>query len=161
MTDLDHFAMLSPIGARLAARITMSASGCWEFPVARGGRYGYLSIHSRPHAAHRLAWELVNGPIPEGMFVCHTCDNKPCCNPDHLWVGTHVENMADMAAKGRHAMNLKFGVLHHSAKLTTRQVRDVRTALAYGVPLRVIARLAGLHRKSITKIRDGLSWADV
>jgi hypothetical protein len=51
--------------------------------------------------AHRVAWTLANGPIPAGMHVLHTCDNPPCCNPGHLWLGTQADNMADMARKGR------------------------------------------------------------
>ena len=76
--------------------------GCWEWPGAREkSGYGSLSHGGKKKKAHRMAWELVNGPIPEGKLVCHRCDNPPCCPPDHLFIGTQRDNLHDAILKGR------------------------------------------------------------
>lgn len=79
---------------------------CWEWRGRRRGRgYGYLPKPlegGTETAAHRAAWELEIGPIPDGLFVCHHCDNPPCVRPTHLFLGTNADNMRDMVAKGRH-----------------------------------------------------------
>lgn len=79
---------------------------CWEWQAARGYfGYGVFSIRSRLLPAHRYAYELVHGAIPQGWQVCHVCDNPPCVNPSHLWLGTAKANAQDMARKGRDPMH--------------------------------------------------------
>lgn len=77
--------------------------GCWEWTAARFPKgYGKFAIGSRNiEGAHRMAWLLTSGPIPEGLFVCHRCDNRICCRPNHLFLGTPGDNVRDMLAKGR------------------------------------------------------------
>jgi hypothetical protein len=79
--------------------------GCWLWTGAIGGSgYGLLGVENRNVPAHRLSWQIHNGPIPDGLLVCHTCDNPPCVNPAHLWLGTNLDNARDKMAKGRHAV---------------------------------------------------------
>ena len=78
----------------------------WTGHLKRSG-YGQVCIEGRHHAVHRLAWEEANGPIPDGMYVCHTCDNPACYNVDHLFLGTNSDNQRDSASKGRHRNSRK------------------------------------------------------
>ena len=81
---------------------TITKSGCWEWDGYKNSAgYGVLSYQSQMYLAHRLAYETWIGPIPDGLLVCHTCDNPPCINPDHLYVGTQQDNMKDMAKRKR------------------------------------------------------------
>ena len=88
--------------AIVADQIATTPAGCWEFtgPRANYG-YGKVGFADGMRAAHRISWEHHNGPIPVGMLVLHRCDNPPCVNPEHLWIGTQADNMRDMVAKGR------------------------------------------------------------
>jgi HNH endonuclease len=74
---------------------------CWFWGNGKHKRYSTISVNGKPIKTHRFSWELHNGPIPDGMEVCHSCDVEPCCNPAHLWLGTHQENMQDALSKGR------------------------------------------------------------
>jgi hypothetical protein len=81
---------------------TAGESGCWLWSGSLGtGGYGLCGHQKRVKRSHRIAWELTHGPIPDGMVVCHRCDNPPCCNPAHLFLGTLADNVRDMVAKGR------------------------------------------------------------
>lgn len=101
--DASDAALLAVLGTRLWARVTKS-DGCWEF---RGpaNNCGYGVIYHRTnerYLAHRVSYILAFGAIPEGMYVCHHCDNRKCVRPDHFFLGTHADNQRDKVSKGRH-----------------------------------------------------------
>lgn len=100
-----QYSRRTPPTTRLTGKTVERDSGCVEFTGATNGHgYGQLadSDLGRPVKAHRVAWEIVHGPIPQGLFICHHCDNPLCVNVDHLFLGTDQDNVSDMIAKGRH-----------------------------------------------------------
>lgn len=136
---------------------------CWPYTSTRGvAGYGRIVVDGRTLAAHRVAWEMVNGPIPEGLFICHRCDNPPCCNPRHLFAGTNSDNQRDAHAKGRVPPNPEMGSRpgekNGSAKLTREQVLHVRELYAAGHRQVDLAAQFGVGQSQISKITRGDSW---
>lgn len=122
---------------------------------------GYGKIYSgaplgKMLLAHRAAWQLAFGPIPEGMCVCHHCDNRKCVNPDHLFLGTKADNSADMVAKGR--SHSHSGSTNGNAKLTEADVRGIRGLLAQGVTGLELGRRYGVSPQQISRIKLGERW---
>ena len=128
---------------------TTSPLGCW--PVSPGHRTGrgYGSIggggRRRRWLLHRLAYTLWVGEIPPGMQVLHRCDNPPCVNPQHLFLGTQADNMADKVAKGRQARGLSNGM----GKLSEEQIEQARRRMAAGETQAAVARELGVHPGTI------------
>ncbi|HUW16223.1 MAG TPA: HNH endonuclease signature motif containing protein [Actinomycetes bacterium] len=120
---------MKPAADRLWAKVDKSAGpdGCWPFTGSTmHNGYGHLGAGRRGDptvAAHRVAYESAVGPIPAGMNVLHTCDNRPCCNPAHLWIGTQRDNLLDMVAKGRHGMTVKAARRRASEEWTESELR--------------------------------------
>jgi len=113
----------TPIEKRLAAKSHRDPGGCllWDGPTTVYG-YGVISYEKRLQPVHRVAWQITNGPIPNGLHVCHTCDVRNCIEPSHLWLGTHQDNVDDRVAKGRSKGNRDSGYM----KLTDEQVAAIR-----------------------------------
>lgn len=133
---------------------------CWEWTGTRGaGGYGMIWLRQRVVLAHRVAWELTHGPIPDGLFVCHHCDNRPCINPAHLFLGTSADNTADRHAKGRSRAAL--GEANGNAKLTPEDVRAIRTAFESGVSQGALGRQYGLWQTTVSDIVRGKTWKHV
>jgi hypothetical protein len=86
---------------RFWAKVEKQESGCWVWQGATRSGYGAIKIDGKVKGTHRVSFEMANGPIPEGLLVCYSCDNPPCVNPDHLWLGTYEDNARDGWKKGR------------------------------------------------------------
>jgi hypothetical protein len=143
---------------RLLARVSVCAeTGCWNWPISKNKRYGQISVGKKMRLAHRVSYELHCGPITDGLHVCHRCDNPACINPEHLFLGTQAENMADRNAKGRQA-RLR-GAVNGRAKLSEADVLAIRAGLAEGVSQRKLAARHGVHPKQISRIRSGGGWS--
>jgi hypothetical protein len=124
---------------------------CWEWPAGRDWRgYGRTRYPNSGRAwlAHRMVWEMVNGPIPEGMEVMHLCDNKPCVNPAHLQIGTHAENMRQ--ASERHRM--RDWRTHPRAKLTDAEVAEIRLRHLEGETQAELAKAFGIHGSYVSRL---------
>lgn len=127
-------------------------TGCWNWIAgcSKDG-YGKLNLNGVRWRAHRASWVRNNGPIPEGIFVCHHCDNRKCVNPNHLFLGTNEENQADKYAKGRGVSGSDVG----SAKLVPWQADLIRSGqITYKD---AIARF-GIGISQFYRIRRDQSW---
>jgi hypothetical protein len=140
-----------------------SGDECWEWVGARiAAGYGEIMLSAKMYRAHRLSYEIVVGPIDLGLEVCHKCDNPACVRPDHLFLGTHKQNMQDMARKGRwgHSPN-QAGENHGCAKLTWGQVREIRSNYAeLHEPQRSIAARYGVTQTTILHIVHNKTWRE-
>lgn len=136
-----------------------TSSDCWIWQGSKVGMgYGKTSWKSKCMRAHRLAWELVNGPIPNGLFVCHRCDNPACIRPDHLFLGTPTQNVRDMVKKARHS----HGEASAKAKLTENDVREIRRRYQpRKVSLSQLADEYGVDTALVHRIVQNKIWTHV
>lgn len=145
-------------------RLVAKGDGCWTWLGTKTcGGYGKIHVsgearQSRRSAwAHRVSWELANGPIPGGLFVCHQCDNPSCVRPDHLFLGTNDDNMQDAKRKGRNAK----GERHGMAKLSDEDVREIRRRSAAGDTAAALGARFGVHPPAISRVLTGQRRKDV
>lgn len=130
---------------------------CWLWTASTGSRgYGQIRFMGKRLKAHRVSFALHHGRDPEG-FVLHTCDNRRCVNPAHLYEGTHCDNMRDMVTRSRAAR----GVSHGRAKLTEEDVREIRRLREQGVFMRVIAAQFEISTAMVSNITTRKAWRHV
>lgn len=141
--------------------------GCWGWkgPIAKGG-YPVMSCRPSigPDRGHRASWVIHKGEIPKGLFVCHSCDNPICTNPEHLWVGTSKQNNDDKIAKCRQANTIpphKHGSENGSAKLDEEKVREIKQEIRSGKSCNSLAPIFGVSKQTILRIKNGVNWAHV
>ena len=147
---------------------------CWLWTAGRRpDGYGIVNWFGKTQKAHRLSYALSTGAIPSEACVLHRCDNPPCCNPAHLWLGTRVENVADMVAKGRNAKSDSHGAHLHKdrmvrgeshafAKLTEENVIEMRRLRAEaGTPFKQLARMFRVTKNTVKDAVLLRSWTHV
>lgn len=128
---------------------------CWLWLGGKSQGYGYINLgYQKLRRAHRLAWELTNGPIPNGMCVLHKCDVRNCVRPEHLFLGTRVENVKDCMNKDR----VRRGENHRASKLTEDQVKEIRRLYGEGRLQKELARLFRVHIMTISDVVRGKQW---
>lgn len=151
------------VRGRIERNIFYSPDGCWLWmgtkrPYKHGG-YGIIKIDGRWTRVHRVSFETFKGPIPDGIFVCHSCDVPLCVNPDHLFLGTLQDNNRDMYLKGR---NAKFyGDDNVRSKLKSTDIPKILELKSQGVGHKRIAKQYGVSGHTIRSIYIGRTWSHV
>ena len=126
-------------------------AGCWIWTGSLSGSgYGRIQFHGRLTDAHRAAWILAKGSIPAGMFVCHSCDVKTCINPAHLFLGSPLDNMRDMIAKGRD----RYGRQKQATQLRMLTDEEARAVIASALSFAQLAKQFGVSRSTIQHIKQ-------
>ncbi len=175
-----------PVGDRLWEKVDRNGpvpvhrpelGRCWIWTASKTKLgYGKIGVPGRTSGwdfAHRMSWEVTNGPVPHGLFVCHHCDNPSCVRPDHLFLGTKAQNSADMAAKGRSSIGNRNptrlypgrvirGSRQHMARLDETKVAEIRARFkAGGITEVALAREYGVSFQTVSLVVLGKTWRHV
>lgn len=150
-------AQARPLADRFSDKVTKS-EGCWEWVGYCRAGYGRISIGNHVfRSAHRVSWELHNGPIPNDLFVLHKCDNTKCVRPDHLFLGTKGDNNRDRHLKGRSGSHV--GELNGRRKITERDVIEIRRLFTpWKVRYSDLAQRFGVSTSTINSIINRRTW---
>lgn len=141
----------------LIGKTKITSSGCWEWTgYTNPDGYGWTSFNGTTLSTHRLSWKFHNGDIPKDLKVLHKCDNRPCINPDHLFLGTQADNVRDMDKKKRR-VSLS-GENNSQAKLTLKQVGSIKELCEQGVYAKYIAPRFGISMATVYHIKNGRIW---
>ncbi len=155
MTDKSRYELTDL--ERLMEKLRVQENGCWNFQYIRAdGRANTFYFRGKPSSAYRASYILHKGEIPDGLCVCHTCDNGLCVNPDHLWLGTYADNSRDMVKKGRGKP--PEGLRNPHARLNPDIVREIRTST---LPGNQLAKKFGVTRSIIYDVIHKRSWKSV
>jgi HNH endonuclease len=152
----SHLKTRQPLGIRFWLNVaTGPQDGCWNWLKSKNKNgYGIVWDGDKATLAHRLAWRLSIGPIePIELHVCHSCDNRLCCNPNHLWLGTSDDNMKDMANKHRGSSARR--------TLTNEQIREIRAMLNNGASRQEVGKAFGVFASAIRQIAIGKTYRNV
>lgn len=148
---------------------------CWVATKLKATGYGHIQVRRADGAfisegMHRTSWRLHRGPIPPGLYVCHRCDNRACVRPDHLFIGTIQDNHTDMVLKGRHARGLtsgrygkpgQRGEASGTARLTNREVIDIRRLYAVGASYQQLVLMFGVSFGCIKDVVLQKTWKNL
>lgn len=151
---------------RLLSHIKINTeTNCWEWQGSKRNGYGRMIVGSRTDntrkskSAHRVSFEIYHGEIPDGMDVCHKCDNPCCVNPTHLFVGTRQDNMNDRESKGRN--KIQYGSKNGRSKLKEHQVVEIRLKRNSGMSFGKLSKEYGVCKKTVMRAVSGQNWAMV
>ena len=154
---------------KIAEKITPAPGGCWLWTGSRNrDGYGTTGLGSRSELVHRMVYRLCVAPITDGFEVCHNCpggDKPACCNPEHLFLGTHTDNMRDASRKGRLRPRDSRGVKNPFARLDDEKVRAIRARWLELAEMKgraaIVAKEQGTSAATVYRIIKGLIWSHV
>lgn len=150
-----------PLAARFARHVVAGAT-CHVWTGAKNNLgYGMITVDGRQRLAHRVAYELRNGPIPSGMVVRHRCDNPECVRAEHLELGTMKDNTSDMVKRGRARHGCARGSTHPGSKISESDAALIKLLIACGVKPTSLARLYDVSATLVRNIASGRAWAHV
>lgn len=153
----------NPISQRMQDHtVPEPMSGCWLWTghSVRAG-YGHIKVSGKMLYAHRVSWEMAHGAIPTGMCVCHRCDTPACVNPDHLFLGTHLDNARDKVSKKRQRGGGQRGEENGGAILRESDVLFIRKMCLEGATQASMARKFGVSRRGVCDIVRRKNWSHV
>ena len=142
---------------RFLRKVHFDHSGCWLWTAGKRGslNYGGFTLDGRESLAHRVSWRIFRGKVPEGAHVLHRCDIPNCCRPDHLFLGTHSDNMRDMTRKGRSPA----GEANGNARLTESMVREIRRQYSSGThTYKTLGSLFGIPMRTVQGVVTRRKW---
>lgn len=147
---------------RLLSKIEKKENGCWEWTGALRVGYGVIKFEKKSLSTHRASYEIFIGPIEDGLFVCHKCDNRKCINPEHLWLGTQKDNMQDCLSKGRYADNIealekyqfKKGEKAPNRIIDSDKAREIKQYIKDNYPDKKLTEIAEIFDVPCQMIRD-------
>lgn len=150
------------IKKRLLKRVKKTEN-CWLWKGSlKSNRYGRTTLFNKRVAVHRVFYVLFRGKIKSNLYICHTCDTKPCVNPKHLFQATQEQNMKDCLRKNRHGSQLhpeSYGYGHGNPKLNKKAVLDIRNNYLFRkMTFRMFARKYSVHKRTIERVYHGESW---
>lgn len=152
---------MNDVKEKLLTKIKKLENGCWLFTGGKQSQgYGAIWDGEKQRRAHIVSYEIHVETIPKGLLVLHSCDNPWCVNPEHLFLGTHQDNVDDMRAKGRDSFGENKGTNNGQAKLTEADVWDIRRLLSTGQYTQdQIGDMFGVTRGAIKGIKLGYTWS--
>lgn len=135
-------------------------TGCWEVISHKPKPHGYVQVkrEGKNLLAHRMMYAALIGPIPEGLLICHSCDNRKCVNPEHLFLGSYKDNTQDMMKKGRHVGALGY---RNGAKLKEKDLGKILWMLHCGPTQKTISKIFGIDPSTVSDINTGKTWKGV
>lgn len=140
--------------------VIKNKDGCWGWSgcAPKNPGYGQFRFGMKRERAHRASWKIHFGEIPTGKHVLHKCDNRICSRPDHLFLGTHKDNIQDMLNKDRHPTMGKHGEANHQSKLDISAVKRIKELLTTGITQNEIAKMFDVKAMAISNIKNDKTW---